>query len=183
MKKILLIRHWTLFCLFLIPSLILVAVMIFSDNFTMEVSDPSFFVYAFAMVATILVFLMWSYSLGENLIRRIQSNTSFESMIFKIACLVILIFGIFAFILILSFYKRPTWTINSFIKTFLITLCITSIISYVLIAFFNAKAIKSVENNKTIRFKDFFWEFLMFLFLPIGIWILQPKINKIFKSR
>ena len=41
-----------------------------------------------------------------------------------------------------------------------------------------AKTIKTVELQKKVTFSDFAGEFFLLWFSPIGIWILQPKINK-----
>ena len=41
-----------------------------------------------------------------------------------------------------------------------------------------ARTIKTVEFEKKVTFADFAGEFFLLWFSPIGIWILQPKINK-----
>lgn len=45
--------------------------------------------------------------------------------------------------------------------------------------YFIAKTIRSVELQRETRFEDFIAEFFLIWFFPIGIWILQPKINKL----
>ena len=47
----------------------------------------------------------------------------------------------------------------------------------IFIMYFTAKTIKSVELQKEAHFSDYFLEFILVWFLPIGIWMLQPKIN------
>ena len=42
-----------------------------------------------------------------------------------------------------------------------------------------AKTIKIVEVQKSVKFVDFAGEFFLLWFFPIGIWFLQPKINKL----
>jgi len=46
--------------------------------------------------------------------------------------------------------------------------------------YFNAKALKTAELQKPLTFSDFAGEFFLLWFFPIGIWILQPRINKLF---
>ena len=41
-----------------------------------------------------------------------------------------------------------------------------------------AKTIKTVELQKKVTFSDFAGEFFLMWFFPLGIWIVQPKINK-----
>lgn len=44
--------------------------------------------------------------------------------------------------------------------------------------YFVAKTFKTVELQREVTFSDFAGEFFMIWFFPIGIWIIQPKINK-----
>lgn len=44
--------------------------------------------------------------------------------------------------------------------------------------YFVAKTFKTVELQKEVTFSDFGGEFFLFWFFPIGVWIVQPKINK-----
>lgn len=48
--------------------------------------------------------------------------------------------------------------------------------------YFNAKALKAVETKKPVTFSDYVGEFFLIWFFPIGIWIIQPRINKIFED-
>jgi hypothetical protein len=47
---------------------------------------------------------------------------------------------------------------------------------------FPARILRSLESKEKADNEDGFWYFLLFLFLPVGIWILQPKINKLTKD-
>ena len=42
-----------------------------------------------------------------------------------------------------------------------------------------AKSVKTVEMRKEVTFNDFAGEFFLIWFYPIGVWILQPKVNKL----
>jgi hypothetical protein len=46
--------------------------------------------------------------------------------------------------------------------------------------YFNAKSLKSVELQRDVTFSDYAADFFLFLFFPIGIWFIQPRINRIF---
>ena len=43
--------------------------------------------------------------------------------------------------------------------------------------YFVAKTYKTVELQRTVTFSDYAGEFFLFWFFPIGIWVIQPKIN------
>jgi hypothetical protein len=45
--------------------------------------------------------------------------------------------------------------------------------------YFTAKTFKTAELQKEVSFNDFVGEFFLVWFSPIGVWILQPKINQL----
>ncbi|MEO1055268.1 MAG: hypothetical protein AAFX87_31875 [Bacteroidota bacterium] len=45
--------------------------------------------------------------------------------------------------------------------------------------YFVAKTFKTAELHREANFSDFAGEFFLIWFYPIGVWIIQPKINKI----
>lgn len=44
---------------------------------------------------------------------------------------------------------------------------------------FDAKLISSIEKNKKATLNDYLGDFFLLWFLPFGIWVIQPRINKI----
>ena len=44
---------------------------------------------------------------------------------------------------------------------------------------FVAKTIQTAESQRTVSFGDYIGNFFLIWFLPIGVWILQPKINEL----
>jgi hypothetical protein len=48
--------------------------------------------------------------------------------------------------------------------------------------YFNAKALKTVEWQRPVTFSDFAGEFFLIWFFPIGVWIIQPRLNKLFDT-
>ena len=47
---------------------------------------------------------------------------------------------------------------------------------------FTAKTLKSVELQKKVKFEEYAGDFFCVWFQIIGIWIIQPKINKIYDN-
>lgn len=56
---------------------------------------------------------------------------------------------------------------------------LSSIVSTVMVSAFPAKALKLIELNGDVDINDYFNDFLSILFWPIGIWFIQPRINRI----
>lgn len=50
------------------------------------------------------------------------------------------------------------------------------------VVYFAAKRIKTVELQQIPRFEDWILEFFLIAFFPIGIWILQPRINELYEG-
>lgn len=48
--------------------------------------------------------------------------------------------------------------------------------------YFNAKSLKAVEWQRPVTFSDFAGEFFLIWFFPVGIWIIQPRINRLFET-
>lgn len=46
--------------------------------------------------------------------------------------------------------------------------------------YFAARALKSVELQRSVSFNDFRREFFLLWFFPVGIWLIQPRINRLF---
>lgn len=44
---------------------------------------------------------------------------------------------------------------------------------------FIAKTIKTAELQRDVKFSEYVGEFFLVWFYPIGVWILQPTINKL----
>jgi hypothetical protein len=47
---------------------------------------------------------------------------------------------------------------------------------------FPARLLKSIEKGKKAELGEYIGDFFLVLFLPVGIWFLQPRINKIAKE-
>jgi hypothetical protein len=48
--------------------------------------------------------------------------------------------------------------------------------------YFIAKSLKSVELQRPVTFNDYAGEFVLIWFFPIGVWVIQPRINNIFND-
>ena len=55
--------------------------------------------------------------------------------------------------------------------------------AFVYFCAFPAKIIKSIELNKEAELGEYIADFFLILFLPIGIWFIQPRINKIVQNQ
>jgi len=49
-------------------------------------------------------------------------------------------------------------------------------------SYFIAETFKTCELQREVKFHEFIGAFFLFLLYPIGIWIIQPKVNKMFAN-
>ena len=73
------------------------------------------------------------------------------------------------------FYIELNINFNPIIK---ILASSVSFFSMIMTANFSAKAYSQYESKKELKFGNYFWNFVLILYFIIGVWIIQPKINK-----
>ena len=181
MLSLLRLKHWQLFSLIVVLPLVL----ILSDG-TLSLSPESqgsksaISILGFALSFGFL--LGWFYALGTGLHAKVTSSVKLGLGIFKAAvliptayCLVVCIF------MLLGVGSRSSQfhMTGAFIGAFVI-LHLLSLASMFYLLFFVAKEMKAVEFNRSGSFSDFAGEFFLTWFWPIGIWVIQPRINKLF---
>ena len=62
---------------------------------------------------------------------------------------------------------------------FVVPLHLFSMFCMFYLLYFVSKTLKTVELKREVTFSDFLGEFFMIWFFPFGIWIIQPRINKL----
>jgi len=177
MKTFLRLKHWQLFCLLVCTYLGFQIVgktttVISSQGKTTTFSEYSPLVFLF-----IAVLFGWFYTVGVNLIKKLPDTVKMNITKFK-WLMFILIMYIFLFYAFVHFRIQP----NTITLVIIILLHLFSMFCILYCIYFNAKALKTVELQQPVTFSDYAGEFFLLLFFPIGIWIIQPRINKIFDA-
>jgi hypothetical protein len=183
MRKFLTLKHWQLFVLlFGIPMIIefIIVVIVISNRD----ARAAFIFIPMMTILYMAMFFGWFYALGTNLFKRLPVTVNMSLTRFKIFLFIpvvyLLFFVVFMFGMVsaISLGGQPSPVIFVFIFPlhFFAMFCIF----YCL--YFNAKALKTVELQKAVTFSDYAGEFFLLWFFPIGVWILQPRINKLFDT-
>ncbi|MDB5228853.1 MAG: hypothetical protein JWN78_3046 [Bacteroidota bacterium] len=181
MKKFLTLKHWQLFVILMgVPMIfqfVLIASVITSNN-----PKIIFVMFPVMMILFMGFFFGWFYALGTNLYNKLPETVTMNLSLFKIFIFIpvaymlflcVFLFGIFSNLLT---GKEP----NIAIFILIIPLHLFSMFCMFYSLYFVAKALKAVEWQKPVTFSDFAGEFCMIWFFPVGIWIIQPRINKLF---
>jgi hypothetical protein len=97
---------------------------------------------------------------------------------------IILIFGFigFAFGGILENGQQPSGGMIGRLVGIIVPLHLFSMFCIFYCLYFVSKTFKTVELQREVSFSDFAGEFFMIWFFPIGVWIVQPKINKMIEN-
>ncbi|HSJ67238.1 MAG TPA: hypothetical protein VK921_06175 [Anditalea sp.] len=182
MEILLKAKHWQIFLIIIgIPILIeiLDSIIVLSGSgeaFTFRA------ILRFLLIIPFITFYFWLYSVGYLLNKRIRDHLNTRTGYFALS-LWTSAFSLF-FLSIFVLFIWDDWEKlmieNNFtyvvfgIVVFLAIATLLLAISYV------AKTLLRAERNAHVHSSDFYSEFVMILFFPIGIWILQPRINDVF---
>ncbi|MDR0505349.1 MAG: hypothetical protein LBH32_00815 [Dysgonamonadaceae bacterium] len=204
MSIFLTLKDWQLFGILLVIPVILQTVIIamvlttgdllrLSFDFminTKRIADifqaiPSGLVMTISILTIVFISLIfcWLYSLGVNLHKKLPEAAGMKLPIFKVFLFVSAAHEIFAsvwtYFLFLEISSGKALNVNMLSFTaplHLISMCIAFYCFY-----FIAKALKSIELQKPAKFSDCKATFFLVWLFPVGIWFMQPKINKLFQ--
>ena len=181
MAKLLTLKHWQLFILlFGLPIMI----QITGIAAVISGKPPAIIIFSFpfVMILFIGVYLGWIYALATRLNGKLPENAGMKLSKFKLFLSVPLVYicliCLFMFGLMNNMWHVP----GSPAKIFAIILPVHlfSIFCIFYCLYFTAKSLKTVELQRPVSFSDFAGEFVLIWFFPIGVWVIQPRVNRLF---
>jgi hypothetical protein len=191
-------KHWHLFLLmFGIPiffQLFVMGNMISQISLNENSPDLSFMVNYIRLFPIIMILFMgtffgyfWSIAIGLQ--HKIPQGLKMKTTKFKIFFFIPLVYILFFLILIGSLMSsmftgansgtEPDITSIGLIMSIVFPLHFFSMFCIFYCLYFVAKTLRTIELQRECSFSDFAGEFFLIWFYPIGIWIIQPRINKI----
>jgi hypothetical protein len=177
MNNLLKLKHWQLFGLFISIPLTIRIINTTIFKIPEEILD---YIIPVMLILLMLIYFGWTYSVGTNLRSKIPETVKMNFKLFKtfqfFTIIFIPIFGIVTYLL-MNF--SPGGKPNENIITVLGLLIGLTPFCILYCIYFIAKTIRLVELQRPISLKDYIIDFLLILFFPIGVWIIQPKLNKI----
>ena len=147
----------------------------------------SFKVTKYSPIVILFIFVLfgWFYAMGINLNKKIPDTVKMNLKKFKLFMFLpivyMFIFYIFVHFVLLRSVSNGIHP-NPIIYIIIIPLHLFSMFCLFYCIYFNAKSIKSVELQRPVTFSDYIIDFFLLWFFPIGVWFIQPKINKIFDA-
>lgn len=199
-QKFLKAKHWQLFILmFAIPFLLQMILMMWMMSTMMsgienEYMEPDSFFQIFEsfgyMLPIIMIFNMifyfgWFWSIGVGLQKYVPSDVNLKVNRFKFTLIFPLIYITFIAIGISWIFSGIAADPNSFPQSIspLVFLIIPLHFFSMACMFYNlyyvSKTLKTVELQREAKIGECLKEVILFWFYIVGIWILQPQINRI----
>lgn len=191
--KILKAKHWQLFFLLVgVPlGLFLTLGVIMSsilkggtppepEGFFKLISIAKFFPLVMVLFASLIFSWFWSVAVGlqNNMPSSVEMKTTKFKIFSCIPLLYISSFCVFIFITLAKIKPQDLPQIPmEWLTPILFILHILSVFGLFYSMYFAAKTLKTAELQREVTFRDFASEFFMFWFFPVGVWILQPRIN------
>src|SRR5690606_34285524 len=130
------------------------------------------------------LWFIWFYSMGINLYKKLPATVSMNISLFKIAIFIPFVYMLFVSVFMYGMFPfiysegRPD---APFITALIFPLDMLSFGCLLYCLYFNAKALKAAEEQRPVTFKDYIGELFLLCFFSIGVWIFQPRINKLFE--
>jgi hypothetical protein len=185
-------RHWQLFVLTFGIPIVFQFVMIGSMMAKVgegSAPDMPFTVYyrlfPVMMILFMSVFFGWFWSVAIGLQTKIPPHVHMSVKRFKILFFIPVAYMFLLFIFLggamsgmIKNAEEPSPEFMASVAGIVIPLHLFSMFCIFHSLYFAAKTFKTAELQREVSFSDFAGEFFMLWFYPIGIWIVQPKINK-----
>ena len=160
MEKLLSAKHWQIF--------ILIAIGLIIGSLDIG-NEPT--LTAVLTIIGVLSYALYPLIIGHSLQEYLPKKVELNYNLFIIN--VFLWITVYSIVIIISDGQGMTFTGLLALPMFYVFYAILHSFA------FPAKTLKSVELGKEASFGEYVGDFFLILFLPIGIWFLQPRINKI----
>ena len=167
-------KHWQMFLLlFAVPAIAELFVIPATIRSWRDLG-PNGFVFLGAMLLFFLCFLAWFGSLGLFFRSIVSSELRMETQLFRFALVYpVLYVPIFFFLVIPD--RVPVWVV--------LPLHVACMVCIFYLLYFVSKNLVLAETGKQASFYEYAGPFFLLWFFPIGVWVVQPKVNRLYAER
>ena len=126
----------------------------------------------------------WQWAVATGLQKMVPANIKMKVKKFKIFFFIPVVYLVLIFTGMAIFFSGNLSNNNppgsAFIVVFMLIFPIHLFAMFCIFysLYFAAKTLKTAELQREVTFSDFVGEFFLIWFFPIGVWIIQPRINK-----
>jgi hypothetical protein len=175
MRILLRLKHWELFLLTWGTPIVL-------NFFTLSNPELSIKLFPVMMIVFTIGIFGWVWAIATELQAKLPADVKLNVGQFKIFFLIPIVYILgLAIWMGYTFYGEPSGQGDNMEGAIglIIFLHLFSMVCIFLGLRFAAKTLKSVELGRMAKFGDYAGEFFLIWFSPIGVWILQPRLNKL----
>jgi hypothetical protein len=120
---------------------------------------------------------LWIWAVAVGLQERVPESIKLKINRFKIFFIIPVVYFVIYmtvfFPLIMNFELEPT------LFLIIIPLHLFAMFCMLYCLYFTAKTLRTAELQRKVHSGDYIGEFFLIWFFPIGVWFIQPRINKI----
>jgi hypothetical protein len=171
-------KHWQIFILvfgvYFVGQMALVGSILTSPH-SQEVFSKGGLLAGLVMTFSTLGLFVWLWSLGSYFNSIVQPELRMESGFFRVA----LIYPPFYFFFFITTFQSSSPDLFGLI----IPLHLFAMVCMFYLLYFVSKSLVLAETSKPASFYDYAGPFFLLWFFPIGIWIVQPKVNRLYSER
>jgi hypothetical protein len=162
MKLLLTLKHWQLFLL-----LMFYGFWPFEDLILSNIKYIG-----------IAVFVLWAFAVGYYGQKHIERLGLKRMNVPLLLCNAVFILITIAAV---KFYNELPLHLYMAMNYSLPVMVFIAVAAGIHVLFFAAKTITKIEYQRELKFDDYFTNFLLMMIFIWGIWVLQPKINRLFR--
>jgi hypothetical protein len=170
MTFLLTIKRWQLFWLMLGPLFINAFVNL----------DHNAAIDAICTLVFVLTFLGWYLSMGVFLFPKLPPNAGLNFTRFIWFVIIPAVYLVFVIVFLGGYSIGTDGDSTGGLAVIIVPLHLFCMYCMFWCLVFVAKSLKTVELQRPVTFSDYAGEFFLLWFFPIGIWFIQPRLNKLF---
>ncbi|MDX5422612.1 MAG: hypothetical protein LPK14_10190 [Hymenobacteraceae bacterium] len=173
------LKHWQVFLLlFVVPFLLQYGLKELFRVTGVGISDA---VEVLLDALPAVFYLSWLWCVGLYLHRRLPSGIRVRSIYLHLAALYFLGYTfLLLYTLVIVRDNVLTGNLPLGMLLLLVPMHLFATFCFLYIIYFDARSVASVEEQRVVEFGEYGGLILQFLFLPVGIWFLQPRLRKLF---
>jgi len=130
-----------------------------------------------------LYYFAWLWIAGSFLAALTTSALRLKLRFFRFSVLFLALYFLVAIAILPKFLRPqislPGVTFNVLVALF-ITLIFLAMVSVLYVMYFVAKSLLLAETGRPVSALDYFGSFFLICFFLVGVWIIQPRINRLF---
>lgn len=178
MPHLLRLKHWQVFLLlFVLPFLLQYGLLALCAATAVR---PGWVITLLLDALPSVAYILWLWRVGWSLFRRLPTTIRISSLYFHAGAVYFMLYTLL-FIYTISLVKESVLEGNLPFGMLLLLLPmhLLATFCFLYMVYFVARSLVSVEQQRVVGLGEFAGAYFLFMFLPLGIWLLQPRLHRL----